>query len=212
MGNSNEQQNKQNDNKPQITIKRPFNSRLLLITICIVGVVILSFSMKQCGPAFSIEGNDKITQTPNIVTEIEKRGKWEFLSVELEELVDTVRGRVFKDKLSVIYVGKLRYGIDFTKIEDDWFTTKGDTVFACLPKVTLLDEYFLNEAATKSVFNTGSFTPQDRQDLRNRAISRMLEKSKANGYCETAQENAQIQIANFLNQLGVKNIVFLDRP
>lgn len=73
------------------------------------------------------------------------------------------------------------------------------------------ENYFLDEAATKTVFASGSFSSDDRRDLRERAIRRMLAKSEKMGYRETAQENAKEQITMFLQQLGIKNIVFMDR-
>ena len=183
----------------------------IFISVVAITATIYFLSMRQCSQGIEIERNEEIVYTPNIITEVKKIGKWEFLSIKIEELVDTTKGVLFKDQLSAIYSGTLRYGIDFSHAENDWFTHKGDTVYACLPKVTLLDDYFLDEAATKIVFASGSFSPNDRRDLRERAIRRMLAKSEKMGYRETAQENAKEQITMFLQQLGIKNIVFMDR-
>lgn len=188
---------------------KKFN-KLLIATVLIAAITYL-FALRRCTQeGIEIERNEEIKSTPNIVTEVKKIGKWEFLSIKIEELVDTTKGVLFKDQLSAIYTGTLRYGIDFSKAEDNWFSLKGDTVYAYLPNVTLLDDYFLDEAATTTVFASGSFTSDDRRDMRERAIKRMLEKSEKMGYKETAQENAKEQITIFLQQLGIKNIVFGD--
>lgn len=193
-------------------IEQMKKSTIIFISIVIIALGTLFLSMRRCSKeGIKIERNEEIVYTPNIITEVKKIGKWEFLSIKIEELVDTTKGVLFKDKLSAIYSGTLRYGIDCSKAEKDWFTQKEDTVFVSLPKVTLLDDYFLDEAATKTVFASGSFSSDDRRDLRERAIRRMLAKSEKMGYRETAQENAKEQITMFLQQLGIKNIVFMDR-
>lgn len=192
--------------------KRGIKLGTIIISISIIAIVASLITMRRCSsPAIEIERSEKITPTPNIITEVKSMGKWEFLSVKIEELVDTTKGKLFKDQLAAIYTGTLRYGIDFSKVENDWFMLNGDTVFANLPKVALLDDYFLDEAATKIVFETGSFTSDDRRDMKERSIKRILAKSEKMEYSKTAQENAKEQIAIFLQQLGIKNIVFTDR-
>lgn len=187
-------------------------STIIFISIVIIALGTLFMSMRRCSKeGIKIERNEEIVYTPNIITEVKKIGKWEFLSIKIEELVDTTKGVLFKDKLSAIYSGTLRYGIDCSKAEKDWFTQNGDTVYVSLPEVSLLDDFFLDEAATTTVFASGSFTSNDRRDMRDRAIQRMLAKSELKGYKTTAQENAKEQISIFLQQLGIKNIVFLDR-
>lgn len=182
------------------------------ISIGVVVLIAIFFAVKfHSTPAVTIERNDKITPTPNIITEVKKIGKWEFLSVKIEELVDTTKGVLFKDQLSALYTGTLRYGIDFSKTQSNWFIQNGDSVVAFLPKVTLLDNYFLDEAATKTVFETGSFTPNDRRDMRERAITQILAKSEKAGYKNEAQREAKEQIARFLQNLGIKNIIFMDQ-
>lgn len=184
----------------------------IVISIGAAVLIAILIAMKfHSTPAVTIERNDKITPTPNIITEVKMIGKWEFLSVKIEELVDTTKGVLFKDQLSALYTGTLRYGIDFSKAESNWFVQNGDTVVAFLPKVELLDDYFLDETATKTVFETGSFTSNDRQDMRERAIRQILAKSKKAGYENEAQAESKEQFARFLQNLGIKNIIFMDR-
>ncbi len=184
-----------------------------IIIIIIAVLAIASFiAFKQCSrePVVKMERTEKITPTPNILTEVKNVGKWEFLDVAIEELVDTTKGKLLKDRMSAIYRGVLRYGIDFSQAEEDWFTTAGDTVFAKLPRVTLLDDFILDEAATQTVFQSGSFTAKDRQDMRDRANTRIIKKGEKSDYLATAQENAKQDITLFLKNLGVKDIVFVD--
>jgi len=184
---------------------------IIFISIGIIAVIAFFVSMKRCTSEITIESNENITPTPNIITEVKKMGKWEFLAVKIEELVDTTKGVFFKDQLSAIYTGTLRYGIDCSQADDNWFTRQVDTVIVWMPKVTLLDDYFLDEAATKTVFESGTITSEDRRDLRERAIKRILTKSEKAGYRAEAQDDAKTHISIFLTQLGIKNIIYVDQ-
>lgn len=184
-------------------------SNIIIILVFIIAILSFFLIRKFSSPVIEIERNETIDQTPNIITEVKNIGNWEFLSIKIEILVDTTKGKFFKDQLSAIYTGTLRYGIDCATA-DNWLSQKNDTVIAFLPKVKLLDDYFLDEAATRTVFESGSFTPKDRQDLRDRAIKRILAKSERLEYRKTAQTNAKEQISNFLQQLGIKNIVYVE--
>lgn len=186
--------------------------KIISIAVAIIAVVTILVSMKRCASqGIEIERNDKITPTPNIITEVRNMGKWEFLSVRIEELIDTTKGKFFKDQLSAIYSGTLRYGIDCNQAQDNWISQNGDSVCVFLPEVKLLDDYFLDEASTRIVFESGSFSSKDREDLRERAINRILAKSEMLGYKNTAQDNAKEQFTIFLQQLGIKNIVFMEQ-
>lgn len=62
-----------------------------------------------------------IAPTPTQIQSIKDIGEWEFLSVSLEELTDTVRkGFISDDELSRIYYGTLRLGINMHQLEPGW--------------------------------------------------------------------------------------------
>ena len=91
-------------------------STIIFISIVIIALGTLFMSMRRCSQGtIEIEKKENFTPTPNIITEVKKIGKWEFLSIKIEELVDTTKGVLFKDQLSAIYSGTLRYGIDCSK-------------------------------------------------------------------------------------------------
>lgn len=192
-------------------MEKKIKTKILLVAAAVLAIAFF-IGFRRCSNEefVKIERNSNISPTPNIITEMKNIGKWEFLSVGMEELIDTTKGVLFKNKLSAVYYGKLSYGIDFDNVKENWFVQNGDTVCVFLPKVTLLNDYFLDEAATKTVFESGSFSSKDKEDMRDRAIERMLAKGDRMGYRESAQENAKTQISIFLNNLGINNVVFME--
>ena len=96
-----------------------------------------------------------IELTPNQIQQIEAIGEWEFLAIDDEELVDTVKYGFFgDDKLVRIYFGTLRLGVNLREARPRWLSMQGDTLCAALPPVKLLDNNFIDEARTKSFFST----------------------------------------------------------
>lgn len=83
-------------------------------------------------------------------------GQWAFLTVEMDEVVDTVdRGLFSSDRISVAYHGTLHYGIDVAEARPGWVTIAGDTaVSVVLPPVKLLDDRFLDERNVKRLRGT----------------------------------------------------------
>ena len=75
----------------------------IFISVVAITATVYFLSMRQCSQGIEIERNEEIVYTPNIITEVKKIGKWEFLSIKIEELVDTTKGVLFKDQLSAIF-------------------------------------------------------------------------------------------------------------
>ena len=126
----------------------------------------------------SIEADQTIDITPQQIESIRAIGQWEFLSISNEELIDTTRKGFFSDDhLSRIYYGTVRLGIDMQKMDSTWITVQGDSITLWLPRPTLLDRDFIDEARTKSFHQSGRWTANDRETLYRRAQQRMLRYS-----------------------------------
>ena len=152
--------------------------------------------------------NENIEPTPTQIQSIRDIGEWEFLSVSAEEMVDTVRKGIFTDdELVRIYYGTLRLGIDMQHLSDDAITVKGDSVEVILPKVGLLDKDFIDEAKTKSFYESGKWTPQAHQALYQKAQRQMLTHCLTKDNVNAAQSNAESQLRNLFTQLGYKNVI-----
>lgn len=166
------------------------------------------FCHQMKGSHVEIGSDDTIGDTPTQIQSIKAIGEWEFLSISNEELVDTVRKGLLKDdQLVRIYYGTLRLGINMHQARPHWLTVQGDTVTAILPKVGLLDKDFIDEARTKSFYESGRWTPQEREVLYRKAYRQMLRRCLTKANLQTAQDNAEAQFGKMLRSLGYKEAV-----
>jgi hypothetical protein len=87
-----------------------------------------------------------------------------------------------------------------------WLTVSGDTVTAVLPKVGLLDKNFIDEARTKSFYESGSWKASDREALYQKAYRMMLQRCMTPSNLKTAEENAEAQFRKMLTAMGYRNV------
>lgn len=155
----------------------------------------------------SLESDQRIDVTPQQIESIRAIGQWEFLSVTNEELVDTVRRGFFSDDhLSRIYYGTVRLGVDMQQMDSTWMTVQGDSLTLWLPRPTLLDKDFIDEARTKSFHESGRWTAQDRETLYHRAQQRMLHYSLTQKNIETACRNGETQLRRLMQSMGYQHV------
>ena len=176
--------------------------RALLLVVVILVLWWLLFAEKD--NHIALEVDDGIDVTPQQIESIRAIGQWEFLSITTEELVDTVRkGLISDDHLARIYYGTLRLGIDMSRVQ---LEARGDTVVATLPRVTLLDSNFIDEARTKAFFESGNWKPAAREALYRKARRQMLKHSLTRENLATARQNADAQLRQLLRSMGYNNI------
>ncbi|MBR6456040.1 MAG: DUF4230 domain-containing protein, partial [Prevotella sp.] len=97
-------------------------------------------------------------------------------------------------------------GIDMADVKDGWITAQNDSVSVVLPSVKLLDENFLDEAATRAFYETGKWTQQARKQLSEKARRKMLNRCMTKANLETARQNAVEQFRQMLASLGFKHV------
>ena len=183
--------------------------KLGIILLGVSLVIIAFFWLRSCtkGDHIEIGADDTIDASPTQIQSIKAIGEWEFLSVSLEELADTVRKGIFSDdELSRIYYGTLRLGINMHQVEPGWLTAEGDSVSLSLPQVALLDRDFIDEARTKPFFETGSWKPEDREALYRQAHNRMLQHGLTKENIVAAEDNAREQITSLMKAMGFKKV------
>lgn len=180
--------------------------KILSLTAFILVFVWLVFFEKNNTIELGVD--DRIGDTPTQIESMRAIGEWEFLSVSNEELVDTVRkGLLSDDHLVRIYYGTLRLGINMHQARPHWLTVSGDTATAVLPKVGLLDKNFIDEARTKSFYESGSWQESDREALYKKAYRMMLQRCMTPTNLKAAEENAEAQFRKMLLALGYKNVI-----
>lgn len=151
--------------------------------------------------------DDRINITPEQVTSIKAIGEWEFLAIADEQLVDTVRKGLFSDdQLSRIYYGTVRLGINMHQVEPGWITVDGDTVDVMLPAITLLDRDFIDEARTKSFYESGKWTHKDRESLYQKAYRLMKAHCLTEANVLLARQNGEEQFRRMLKTMGYDHV------
>lgn len=151
-----------------------------------------------------------INITPQQIASIKAIGEWEFLSVDDEELVDTVRRGFFSDDhLARIYYGTLRIGINLHDVEPGWLKASGDSVVARLPRVGLLDKDFIDEARTKNFFESGRWDGTAREALYMKAHRQMLVHGLTEQHLERARQNGEVQFRQMMKALGFPRVGIL---
>lgn len=156
---------------------------------------------------FAVEVNDSIGVTPEQIQKIETIGQWEFLAVSDEELVDTTRKGFFSnDQLARIYYGTLRIGIDMSKAKDGWIQTRGDSLVAVLPAVGLLDEDFIDEARTKTFYESGKWTAREREAMYQKARQKMKKHSLSAENLRSAEQQADTHFRQLFRSMGFHHV------
>jgi hypothetical protein len=186
---------------------KPFFSGQTVVWILTLTIIIIILSwLFFCEKDNHLEVNidDSINSTPEQLQSIRQIGQWEFLSVSDEEMVDTVRKRIFgDDQLVRIYYGTLRLGIDMNQIKME---AQDDTVSLVSPPIRLLDQDFIDETRTKAFYESGSWSARDREALYHKARRKMLSHALTEANLKSAQDNADAQFRQMLKAMGYKEI------
>ena len=141
---------------------------IVLVFILTLGLIGLFFFDKLSDrlPGLHSEDTSEMIMTPSQIESIRRIGQWEFMAINDEELVDTVRKGFFSDDHLVrIYYGTIRLGLDLSDFDASRISKCEDSLVVRLPHITLLDNHFIDEARTKSFHESGSWTNNDRQAL-----------------------------------------------
>ena len=151
----------------------------------------------------------EIDRTANVITEIRRLGQWEFLTVRCETMVDPVRSRTLMpdDRLARIYTGAMRLGVDLDKAPDTWIKTQGDSIAdITLPAIGLLDDRFIDEAATVAFYESGRWDAAAKEEMYRTARRRMLAFGLSKPNIETARQAARSRFTALFSALGFKHV------
>ena len=176
-------------------------SIFIAVTVGTLAIITIGFLVwLNADNKSGIDEEKNIRLSPTMVESIKNTGQWEFLSINDEEMVDTIsKGFFGNDELSRIYYGTLRFGID---TKDANISMEEDTVMVTLPKIKLLDNDFIDEARTKSFFETGSWNNNDREKLYKKAYKAMKARCLTKENTDMAEKNAILQMKNLFKSFG----------
>ena len=95
-------------------------------------------------------------------------------------------------------------------VEEGWISTNNDTIKVILPKIRLLDENFIDEARTKSFYQSGRWSDEDRALMLASAKTKMKSRGLSVENIKTAEDNAKIQIKKMIENIIGNNRAFIE--
>jgi hypothetical protein len=129
-------------------------------------------------------------------------------------------GNVIYEKLALIACGRVKAGIDLTKLKPDDVVTSADgmTVTVKLPKAQLLDVYLIDDSTqpctTRVYDRTNLIFLAESKELEGQAREKAVEAISAtavqSGILSEATRNAKIAIERVLLLSGYENVVFIE--
>jgi hypothetical protein len=192
-------------------INNPLLSLTAIVIVLILLVLLVGWVYRDIKTTrLRIGADQKIDITPQQIQSIKEIGEWEFLSISDEEMVDTIRHGIFSDDHLVrIYYGTMRLGVNLKQVEPGWIVTRGDTIEITLPQISLLDHDFIDEARTKSFYESGSWTAKDREAMLRKAYQMMLRRGMTRQNLQIAEQNGQGQVRQVMQGMGFKHVKIL---
>ena len=189
---------------------------IVLVFILTLGLIGLFFFDKLSDrlPGLHSEDTSEMIMTPSQIESIRRIGQWEFMAINDEELVDTVRKGFFSDDHLVrIYYGTIRLGLDLSDFDASRISRHEDSLAVRLPQITLLDNHFIDEARTQSFHESGSWSNKDRQALFERARHKMKTRCITPATCEGTRQLAESQVRRLLMAMGYEKVsISFDEP
>ena len=181
---------------------------IIILTLAVIVIIALRWLVRSLSHSeVTVAANEQIDITPEQITSIKALGEWEFLAIANEELVDTVRKNILKDDHLVrIYYGTVRLGVNMHQVSPGWIRTAGDSIEVVLPKIGLLDRDFIDEARSKSFFESGKWSPKDREALYRKAYKKMLHRSLTKENINKAQQNGEAQFRQMMRSMGYEHV------
>lgn len=184
------------------------NKIIIILTLAVIVIIALVWLVRSLSRSeVTVAVSEEINITPEQITSIKALGEWEFLAIANEELVDTVRKNILKDDHLVrIYYGTVRLGVNMHQVSPGWIRTAGDSIEVVLPKIGLLDRDFIDEARSKSFFESGKWSPKDREALYRKAYKKMLHRSLTKENINKAQQNGEAQFRQMMRSMGYEHV------
>lgn len=177
-------------------------------TVAFFVVKAIVHKVGDIAPKVGITTTITYEQTPIIIKSMRHIGEWEFMTITDEEMVERTRKNLIlsDDKLVRIYYGTLRLGIDLEKLREDAISIQGDSISIMLPAVQLLDDDFIDEALTKTFYESGEWDNKTQKEMYAEAQSIMIRYAMNDENQEQTRQLAETQMRQLLQGLGFRHI------
>jgi hypothetical protein len=196
----------------------------VIIGILLAGVVFAGLKMVNWNiplPSF-IAGESFEDVGPTVVESLQELS--ELTTVEMIEHTTIEKGEdygwlnvVRGDRLFLFAVARVGAGVDLSDLTAESFVVDNEngTVLVRLPAPEITYSYLDSEATRVVDRDTGLLhkgDPQLESEARRQAESILTEQALAAGILETAQENAELAISEFLHGLGYNHVMIERGP
>lgn len=195
-------------------IKKLLNARYLMAALYLaIAVVIIYFAIqlvRGIGDAeISIGSENTINVTPERIAKVKSIGQWEFLQVTDEVVIDTIRRRpiMADNRLTCIYYGTVRLGINLDNAPADWITNRNDTIEVRLPAPSVLDDRFIDEARTDVFYQNGKWGSYAREQMYGRAVAQMKAFALSPENVAAVRKAAEMRFESLFKSLGAKDVM-----
>lgn len=189
--------------------------RLVKILVWLIPLVAAAFVLANVFGTKKEKGL-KISDTPAIVTEIRALSNLT-TAVFYNEVVLTqkkskeVLGNTVpyvQDEICLIAKGKVRAGIDLSKITGEDLLARGDTLEFRLPDPEIF-EVVVNPSDYEIFVEDGKWSHEEVVALESRAADRIRREALKSGILQKAGDSAKNQVRRILETLGFKEVVFV---
>lgn len=189
-------------------------AKLLLSCVIVFGLVWIIYELRTCSFKTETEigtrENIQVEETPLELNSIRRIGQWEFLSISMEEMIDsTKRGLLFDDRMVCIYRGTLSLGLNMEQCDSSWIVScnkEKKSIVLSLPPITQLDRRFINEAQTRVFLESGSWSEREKAQLYQKAQQKMQRFALSPENRKTAEKHARYQITKLMHSMGFDDV------
>ena len=113
-----------------------------------------------------------------------------------------------EDEICIISRGKARAGIDLSKLSDDAFVLRGDTVMVRLPEAEIF-EIIINPSDYEIFVEDGKWSHEEVMEVEKRAKEVIRRDALAAGLPERARESAFRQLDRLLRSFGFREVILV---
>lgn len=178
--------------------------------IAIVVWILVRKFISVAAPEVTTDDNERIDSTEVVVKRIETSRQWTFLKIPVEEVVSREKGLIWKDNITKKFKGQIELGLDLRMMLPGWAVYQtGDfsKIELNMPPIEILNTDFLDEAASQTLIDEGSWELDDKKSMKEEAIQKMRSQALSLHNIEAAEAMARRELTETFKKLGYKDVI-----